>query len=255
MKKIFKKFYLWIKKVQRIGFYQYLKYDLRYAFTLRGKKIRILIGGHQIFIRKGTPDLEVAISCFNGEFEILRYLFPKNYSGVIVDAGGYIGTATLALKDMFPNAKIVVIEPSLENFSILKQNLSNINNIKLIYGALIGSDEKSIQLNNRNTGEWGFTIIEAPKDSPSPKPLHETPAYRLADLINGNEKIGLLKLDIEGGELNLLRNDLTSMQNIEVVFAELHDKIITGCKDKYFEFSSNRILIKDKGEKFLSIKK
>ena len=65
----------------------------------------------------------------------------------------------------------------------------------------------------------------------------------------------MLKLDIEGGELSLLENDMESLRNIDAVFAELHDRITPGCVDKFFEFSKDRILIKDKGEKYLSVKR
>ena len=68
-------------------------------------------------------------------------------------------------------------------------------------------------------------------------------------------KIGLLKLDIEGGELSLLENDMDSLTDIEVVFAVLHDRIMPGCVQKFIKFSKNRVLVKDKREKFLSIKR
>ena len=180
---------------------------------------------------------------------------PENYGGIIVDAGGYIGTATIALKDIFSNAKLIVIEPSSENLEVLKYNVANSQNVKIMHGALIGTSEKSIQLNNRETGEWGFTVIAKPSDNPNSSFIQETPAFRLSDLVEEGEKIGLLKLDIEGGELSLLEHDMESLRNIDVVFAVLHDRIAPGCVEKFFEFSKDRILIKDKGEKFLSVKR
>ena len=48
-------------------------------------------------------------------------------------------------------------------------------------------------------------------------------------LLDKREKIGLLKLDIEGGEFDLLKRYET-LKKIPVVFAELHDRIITGVK-------------------------
>ena len=180
---------------------------------------------------------------------------PENYGGIIVDAGGYIGTATIALKDIFPNAKLIVIEPSSENLEVLKYNVANLQNVKIMHGALVGTSEKSIQLNNRETGEWGFTVVAKPSDKPNASFIQETPAFRLSDLVEEGEKIGLLKLDIEGGELSLLQHDMESLRNIDAVFAELHDRIVPGCVEKFFEFSKDRILIKDKGEKFLSVKR
>ena len=227
----------------------------KYQSTSKGKLIKLVIKGHTVALRKGTPDLRVAISCLTGEFEILRYLLPENYDGIIVDAGGYIGTATIALKDIFPSAKLVVVEPSSENLEVLKQNVANLQNVTIVHGALVGTAETSIQLNDMGRGEWGFTAVAKPADKPKALFLEETPAFRLSDLVKEDEKIGLLKLDIEGGELSLLEHDIESLRNIEGVFAELHDRFIPGCVDQFFEFSQDRVLIKDKGEKYLSVKR
>ena len=251
MKAIAINVYRTLRVIHAIGFANYL----RYKSTSKNKLVRLVIKGQIVAVRKGTPDLGVAISCLNGEFEILRHLFPENYDGIIIDAGGYIGTATIALKNIFPSAKLIVIEPSSENLEVLKQNVANLQDVKIVHGALVGTSETNIQLNNRGTGEWGFTVVERPSDKPNASFLQETPALRLSDLVNEGEKIGLLKLDIEGGELSLLEHDMDSLRSIDAVFAELHDRIIPGCVDKFFEFSKGRVLIKDKGEKYLSVKR
>ena len=246
-----KSFLKQIRLAKKIGFSSFLQYK----FAKPGAEIKVKISSQQIFIRKGTPDLGVAITCFSGEFDIVKYLFPKDYSGIIVDAGGYIGTSAIAFKQIYPKAKIIVIEPSQDNLAILKKNLEGISNIKIVYGALIGSSKKTITLNNRGTKEWGYTVVSKPLDNPNAKPLHKTPTFVLKDLLEPREEIGLLKLDIEGGEYDLLKNDIKTLEKIPVVFAELHDRIISGCKEMYFKFSKNRILIKDRSEKYLSIKR
>lgn len=248
---------LLIKIYNELRLYHELRISdyFKYRFASKGQLLKLTVKGHSISVRKGTPDLGVAISCLGVEFEALRYLLPKNYDGVIVDAGGYIGTASIALKAIFPNAKIIVIEPSSENLEVLKDNLANLSNVKIIHGALVGTSEKTIKLNNRETGEWGFTVVAKPRDKPNASFIQEIPAFRLSDLLEENENIGLIKLDIEGGELSLLEHDMESLRKIDAVFAELHDRIAPGCVDKFFQFSQDRILIKDKGEKFLSIRR
>lgn len=235
--------------ISNIGIFSYLKY----VFLKKGDYHKILIKGVEIYVRKGTPDLYTAISCFNGEFEILRNYFPEDFRGNIIDAGGYIGTSAISLHRIFPLAKIIIIEPSLDNLKILKQNVYNYENIKIIHGALVGSKIKTIDLKNRGTGEWGFSVVNKPKDNFDSKILHETPAYRLKDLINSIGAIDIIKLDIEGGEFDIMQNDLNSLEKIPAVFAELHDYIIDGCSELFFNFSNNRVLIKDKGEKYLSV--
>lgn len=251
MKKILTIVYEQLRIIYQIGFLSYLKYRT----GSKGEKMRIQFDGYNILVRKKTRDLDVAMSCFKGEYDLIKYLFPHDYNGLIVDAGGYIGTSTLAIKKIFPNSKVIVIEPSDENISILKENLAEVSSIKVVHGALVGESNKIIQLKNRGTGEWGFTVVRSPKDNPNSINIQNVPAYRLSDIVSNDENIGLLKLDIEGGELNLLEHNMETLAKIEVIFAELHERIAEGCENKFFEFSKNRILVKDRGEKYLSIKK
>ena len=253
MRKIIGKvLYQW-KKVKNIGLYKYLSYKI----GRRGKLMCLDLGGQNVWVRKKTRDLSVAINSLIGENEFHACLdyFPKEYNGVIVDAGGYIGTTTLALRSLFPMAKIIIIEPSLENLNSIKQNLTNINNIEIVHGALVGSEIESVELKDTRTGEWGFTIVSNPKINLNAKKLHDTPAYTLERLCINLQEIGILKLDIEGGEYDLLKNDLASLEKIPIIYAELHDSFIDGCSELFFSFSKNRNLFKDGGEKYISIKK
>jgi FkbM family methyltransferase len=253
MKKVIRNVLRQWEKIENISLYKYLSYKI----GRRGKLICIELDGQKVWVRKKTPDLNVAINSLTGknEFQASLNYFPKEYNGVIVDAGGYIGTTTLALRSLFPVAKIIIIEPSLKNLNSIKKNLTNISNIEIIHGALVGSEIKSVELKDIRTGEWGFTIIDNPKIKLNAKKLHDTPAYTLEQLNINLEEIGILKLDIEGGEYDLLKNDLASLKKIPVIYAELHDGIIDGCSELFFEFSKSRDLFQDGGEKYISIKR
>lgn len=231
-----------------------LKDWARYFFTSKGQLIQIRINGFPVWIRKGSPDLYVALGCLYGEFEILRRACPVDYDGVIVDAGGYTGLSALALRRLFPEAQIVVIEPALENLDLLKKNLSTMKNLRIVHGALVGRDKGPVHLKNRGTGEWGFTAVERPLDNADAPTMHSVPAVTLGSLGLEPSEIGILKLDIEGGEYDLFSHDRESLNQVGVVYAELHDRIISGCSDLFLEYSKERTLIKCAGEKFLSVR-
>lgn len=224
-----------------------------YRLARRGSQVRITLTGQELTIRKGTTDLKVAMECLSGEFDIIRGHLQPDFAGVIVDAGGYIGASGMALKALFPKAKLVIVEPSDDNIRILRENLGNGPDIRIIHGALVGGAERSIKLFNRSSREWGFSTIPDHDGDVEQAFLGEVPAFRLSDLLEDGERIGLLKLDIEGAELDLFLNDSATLETIPVVFVELHDRIVPGCSEKFREFSRNRKVIKGDGEKYLSL--
>ena len=60
-----KNFLKQIRLVKKIGFSSYLQYIL----AKQGAEIKVKILRKEIFVRKGTPDLGVAINCFSSQIE------------------------------------------------------------------------------------------------------------------------------------------------------------------------------------------
>ena len=137
---------------------------------------------------------------------------------------------------------------------MLRRNIEPYRNIETIHGALVVKKRTNIQLNDRGTCEVGFSVVEQPEDCKSPIAIQEVPAFTLASLVREFSDIGILKLDIKGGELEILQGD-PELAKIPVVFAELHDRIVPGCTDAFFQFSRERIVVNGNGEKYLSVSK
>lgn len=229
---------------------------LRYRYSRETRVVQAIFAGQTVLLRSGTPDLGVALSCFAyGEFEELTLFLERDFSGTIIDAGAHIGCSALALSNLFPAAKVIAVEPQSDNFVMLKQNVFFNPRIVPVHGALVGSEAKLVSLRDRGTGEVGFTVVSTPKDNPKSEIVEKVPAFRLRDLVHELEEVGLLKLDIEGGEFELLTKDLESVKKIPLVVAELHDRIKEGCTAAFEQMSEGRTIHKLWGEKLLSVKR
>jgi FkbM family methyltransferase len=230
-----------------------LRYALLWCLN-RKIPVRINLSGHNIVIRTGSPDLYVAHSCLDGEFRALAGAYDKNVKGLIIDAGGYIGTAALALSELYPDATIVTIEPSSQNFAILEQNIAGKANIHAEKAALVSSDtENNAVLRNRGTGEWGFTTIEQPLGRTAD--VIESVGTITYDAIlrkYGFSEVLIYKMDIEGGEYNLLKNPYW-MSSTGILMIELHDRIVSGCYKTFMEVCRGRYTYKAGKEKYVSV--
>lgn len=230
---------------------------LRYVVTRRlgAETVRVPVHGVEIRLRTAGPDLSVARTSLGAEFAPLARFVDREFDGLIVDAGGFIGTAALKLSAMFPRATIVSIEPSEANAALLAENIAGHANIELIQGALVPVSGSPVELRDRATGAWGFTIVEAPADRADAALLGPVATVSLADIVarHPGRPIGLLKLDIEGGEIPLFDAAPPELAAIPVIFVELHDRIAAGCTEAFHRFSEGRMIETFGGEKFASI--
>jgi len=236
-----------------IGYRPYLKYRLQSA-RRNNALMQVSVNGQQIWVRPGTPDLRVAFQSLRSELDILSDLLPKDYAGIIIDAGGYIGTAALKLAAMYPSATIVTIEASSRNFAVLQRNVAGWANIVPINAALHAKEGLSFDLVDRGTGAWGFSI--ATGDSGKPV-LESVSTVTLGEIMRRfpGMPIGIVKMDIEGGEHALFSTHDDALEAVDAVFVELHDRIVPGCTELFHAFSRERWLLNAGGEKFLSLRR
>lgn len=216
--------------------------------------MRFRFGQRDIVVRTGSPDLGVAISSLGDEFRSLESAYPREAEGLILDVGGYIGTAALALARMYPKATIVTVEPSSANFEILTKNVSGHKNIHAENAALVARDAgKPIDLRNRGTGQWGFTVVESARDRQA-VPFESVRTISVADILSryGFGEIMILKMDIEGGEYDFFQ-DGEWLSRTKILIVELHERIVPGCEAAFMSANRQRYVYTDGGEKFISV--
>ena len=220
-----------------------------------GKKpVPVKIDGVGLFVRPNTPDVGVAASCLRGEFDPAFEALGEPRYGLIIDAGGYIGTAAIAFAMRFPKATVITIEPDTKNFEILKCNVAGWPNIHPIKAALSNVAGKT-ELYDRGSGPWGLTIVANPADRAA-APMGQVDVVTVDDLLAlvGAAGIDILKLDIEGGEARVLAGNPPWLERTSVIFAELHDRIVPGCIDLWLAATAGRANSKAEGEKVLSVR-
>lgn len=238
--------------IQQHRYFSALRWKLE-AKMRRSSIMDMQFGSQTVALRVGTPDFSVANSCLSGEFDEVIATAGDIADGLVIDAGGYIGTAAIAFAKAYPQATIVTLEPSADNFAMLTRNIAGYPNIVAINKAL-GAERGTIELKNRGTGQWGFTIVADPLDRPA-ETVQTVEITTVADVLAmvGRDRIDVFKIDIEGGEVGLLSRNNEWIAQTRVLCAELHDRIIEGCTTTFEAATAGRNNRQLDGEKIMSV--
>ena len=241
-----KKFLIYHKTIEGFGSYLCILDEL-----LKRKLVRMIrLDGTNIYIRTNTPDLIVAISTlFEKEYNYIHSINPKT----IIDAGGNIGTSAIFFAKKYPNALIITVEPEESNFDLLLKNTSNFKNIVAIKAAIWGvNDKRTIQ--NRFTGNWGYTISDTHNKTESTGQKINCITIRSLIEEYNIDTIDILKMDIEGGEKNVLENSSDWIDSVDIMTVELHDRICMGCDRAFYLSTKDFKTFEKHGEKVTAYK-
>lgn len=232
-----------------IGAVRWLVASLRDSWAPMTVRIR----GHKIRLRASSNDLSIALQSLGGEYDELFERVPKLEHGLIIDAGGYIGTAAIAFAEAYPDADVVTIEPSPDNFALLTANVSAYPRIHALNRAL-GSRAGVVELKDRGIGFAGLTVVERADDRET-RAIGSIERTTIPAILAEQKRGGadIVKIDIEGGELDLLSGDVGWIGDARAVCIELHDRIAAGCSDAWAKATTGRNNSKLEGEKYLSL--
>jgi FkbM family methyltransferase len=135
---------------------------------------------------------------------------------IVVDAGA--GNGTLPLYNAFPKAKIIAIDPLIENEPEIRAHTAFDIDVHI---CAVGDTDTDMQMNvggNKYGSRSSFVTRVGNLASTKTRP-RMVPVRRLDTLINQSGSIGL-KLDVEGFELAALRGAAGIMPQVRWIVAE-----------------------------------
>jgi FkbM family methyltransferase len=137
----------------------------------------------------------------------LKYYKVKR-GDIIVDAGAYLGHFTiLAARKAGETGKVIAFEPDKTNYNVLKKNIASakLNNVILINKALFNRNSK-IALSGK------FNLCYVSKEGRDRRTVDCATLDNELKRLNVN-KINLIKMDIEGAELEAIDGAKETLKN------------------------------------------
>lgn len=201
---------------------------LLFQILLRGKeKINIPLYSYPIHLRPNSSDFSTFLQIFVEKGYDTHYV---ENADVIIDAGANIGLFTVFIKNKFPDARIICIEPDTNNFEWLKMNTSSLKKVEYEKAGL-WSKSTHLKISDKyEMGKWALVVEESDMET-------ELMACSMDDLMNKYNltKIDILKIDIETSERVLFSSNYENwLPKVKMIIIELHDWVEKGCAQPFF---------------------
>ena len=153
-----------------------------------------------------------------------------DYTGLIcLDLGANIGAfAKIALDG--GAKKVICVECDTRNVEILTENLKEYSDrVLIISGAVSASILPSIKI-YKSSSKSNHCSVSTKQRTGGFKEYDEVDNYHILDLIDDHQP-NLLKIDIEGGEFEIVKED--TFEGIDFVYLELHQTQKTKSECQY----------------------
>ena len=244
---------LWIivgmKTQSRISLWKYCILTMSNKFGDASKihKLKAPTFKNFIYLRNSSAD-----------FSVYRDFFIKNdyvktlpNAKIIIDAGSHIGCSVLKFNYLYPKAIIISIEANKDNYDFLCKNIEGIDEIKTQFAAVDNTtDIKMTQNQQKNDINSSYSY----SFSPSQDEKSNLKSVSINSILKTNrfQIIDIVKLDVEGGEVDVFADNTEWIDRTKQIIVELHDYKRNGCsKSLIKQLNTRNFAIEFSGENLL----
>jgi len=207
------------------------------AFYIYGRILRRVSGplpyrhsNVQVCLRGQRDPFHVRLS--STDWLVLEEIFQKDeYTLVrdairgarwIVDLGANAGYSLRYWQTLFPEARIVAMEPEPNNCLICSRNIASagLESQVTLLQAAVGPRRRQTRLVDVGEGEWGYRTEEG--ETQKGQPVEVLPLSEVLENHAKGQKIDLLKCDIEGAEKELFEDCRSWIGRVAAIVVELH---------------------------------
>lgn len=137
---------------------------------------------------------------------------------VILDIGAYVGKWTTMSKEIWPDAKVCMFEPQPDKRSVLDGVMRQFPNVELRPTCLGEVPDTTVRFFLHESGSSTHELLE----QPDLKPV-ELPSTTLSKAVAGTPFAApdLIKVDVQGAELSVLRGGLDVLSRAQAVVLEV----------------------------------
>ena len=219
------------KMVKAFGLSDAVKLYARVKFKPHGM-LRASAYRAPFYLRPDTSDYYTFDQVFLRDQYNIRFPFEPR---TIVDAGANIGLASVYFAHKYPEASIVAIEPSRDNFESILKNTAAYPQVHAYCKGLWNKDVH-LEITNTDGVNNAFMVSETNTDNPN-----ALPAVSIETIMKeqGWETIDILKVDIEGSEKEVFESNFAYwMPRTKAIIIELHDHMRSGASKAVFHATS-----------------
>lgn len=193
-------------------------------------------GSPPLFARSGRGQTDAA-TLLHVWSERCYHLDLSSDPAWIIDAGANAGYATVWFALRFPSATVIAIEPDPGNLELLRRNTEGLANVRLVNAALM-SEPGSADLIDTGSGPWAMRVGAA--GAGAGNVVGMVRCVSMPQILDefGIDRVGYLKIDIEGGEVEVLNSSGPWMDRVDAIAIELHDRFRSGASRAFVNATS-----------------
>lgn len=150
----------------------------------------------------------------------------------ILDCGANVGLASLYFKRLYPHARVTAFEADPDLHALLVENLTaNLrgaasDGVEAVHAAVwTRNGSLAFRCEGGDSGRIEELASQEAPGAESRVAARQVPAVRLRDVLvrEGSEPIELLKLDIEGAEVDVLGDCAPALGLVRALIVEIHE--------------------------------
>jgi FkbM family methyltransferase len=178
----------------------------------------------------------------------------------VIDLGANIGLASLYFAKHYPSCRLVAVEPNPDTYRMLTTNLGELvenGRCETIKAAVWGSEKALVSDGSQAPEHYSaFTTKEAGPEESAAETMMGLPIQSIIKN-SGFTKIDLLKVDIEGAEVELFKGDVEWLRSVNSIAIEFHgdsrneckfDEIMRHCQFQIYDQDPHTVLAVRRGK-------